>query len=508
MQNGWRTRWKNLGLISAGAALAAGTTCARAASPDDRPSTPRILLTASPAFAHSGDGGRTLPDIAEAVVPSVVNISALRTESEEDDPQQAPHNPMLDDPLFREFFGPDGPLDVPRDRETRSLGSGVVVDADGLVLTSAHVIDGARDVEVVLSDGRELDGKVMGVDAQSDLALVRIQGKPKGLVPLPFGDSSRLRLGDVVLAIGNPFGVGQTVTMGIVSATGRSRVGIVDYEDFIQTDAAINPGNSGGALVNMRGELVGVNTAILSRSGGYQGIGFAVPTAMADPIMKSLVAHGKVTRGWLGATIQEIDRNLGTALGLEAHHGILVADVTAGGPAARAGIRRGDVITSLDGTRVTSSARFRNRIAFLAPGTAIRLQVMTGKAGRPVTLKLGNLRDDPARERAGSRAAAATPAPAAPGGLLAGLGVTELTPPARKRLSLPRSLAGGVLVTSVEPDSAAERMGLAVNDIILELDRKRVSSATDFRARVRKVGNAVVVLLYRGGTTLYLAARR
>jgi len=377
MNAGWRTRWKDLGLIAAGAALASATTCARPSSPGDEESAPRILFNASPAFAHAGDGGRTLPDIAEAVVPSVVNISAMRTETG-DDSQVGPNNPLLDDPTFREFFGPDSPLDVPRDRETRSLGSGVIVDGDGLVLTSAHVIAGARHVEIALSDGRELDGKVMGVDSQSDLALVRIQGKPKNLVPLPLGDSTRLRLGDVVLAIGNPFGVGQTVTMGIVSATGRSRVGIVDYEDFIQTDAAINPGNSGGALVNMRGELVGVNTAILSRSGGYQGIGFAVPTAMADPIMKSLLAHGKVTRGWLGATIQEIDRNLGAALGLEAHRGILVADVTPGGPAARAGVRRGDVITALDGEAVGSVRELTSRAGARSSTGPVRLSVRRG----------------------------------------------------------------------------------------------------------------------------------
>ena len=506
MHPGWRTRWKDLGLVAVGAALASATTCARPPAGDDG-EAPRIRFSPSLAFAHAGEGGRTLPDIAEAVVPSVVNISAMRADSGGAGGDM-PHNPMLDDPMFREFFGPDSPLETPRDRETRSLGSGVIIDADGLVMTSAHVIDGARQVEVTLSDGRELDGKVVGVDAESDIALVRIQGKPKKLVPLGLGDSTRLRLGDVVLAIGNPFGVGQTVTMGIVSATGRSRVGIVDYEDFIQTDAAINPGNSGGALVNMRGELVGVNTAILSRSGGYQGIGFAVPAAMADPIMKSLIAHGKVTRAWLGATIQEIDRTLGIALGLEAHRGVLVADVTAGGPAARAGIRRGDVITGLDGNPITSSARFRNKIAFLAPGTAVQLEVTRGKKARAVRIALGTLRDDPVRASDSAPNAAAAERPPARPGLLAGLGVVELGPAARKRLAVPRSLTGGVLVTSVEPDSPAERMGLAVNDIILELDRRSVGSAAEFRGRVREIGDAAVVLLYRGGTTLYLAARR
>jgi len=229
---------------------------------------------------------------------------------------------------------------------------------------------------------------------------------------------------------------------------------------------------------------------------------------MVDPIMKSLIAHGKVTRGWLGATIQEIDRNLGTALGLEAHHGILVADVTAGGPAARAGIRRGDVITSLGGAPITSSARFRNRIAFLPPGTTVELDVVRGKRARMVSIKLGNLRDDPAA-RSADRKDHEGGAAGAPrhGRLLDGIGIAELGPPARKKLSVPRSLAG-VLVTAVEPGSAAERMGLAVNDVILELDRRKVPTVADFKRRVGDVGDAVVVLLYRGGTTLYLAARR
>jgi serine protease Do len=495
------TRWKNLGLVSAGALLGATSTCARPPSDSDTGTHfGPVLLAATPAFAAAGEGGRTLPDIAEAVVPSVVNVSAIRPQSAEEPP-----NPMMQDPMFREFFGPDGPLEVPRDRQTRSLGSGVIVDAKGLILTSAHVIDGARQVDVVLSDGRELDGRVVGVDAQSDLALVRLEGAPSNLVPITFGDSSRLRLGEVVLAIGNPFGVGQTVTMGIVSAIGRSRVGIVDYEDFIQTDAAINPGNSGGALVNMRGELVGVNTAILSRSGGYQGIGFAVPAAMASPIMRSLARSGKVVRGWLGATIQEIDRNLAAGLDLEPHRGILVADVTQNGPAARAGLRRGDVITMLDRAPVTSSARFRNRIATLAPGSRIQLQVRRGKEVRGLAVKVGNLDDDPERDQAEPREPLADDHDR---DLLAGLGLVELGAGARKRLSVPRSLAGGVLVTSVEPGSAAERIGLAVGDVIIEVDRRPVSDPDQLRRRAAGSGNGLLLLLYRGGTTMYVGGRR
>ena len=287
-------RWSFPAVFAGGVALGMTMTCSHPQHPAERsPATVMgRFLSVSPAFARTPGGGATLADIAERAVPGVVNLSAVRKVSE----GPGGTNPMTQDPMFKEFFGPHSPWDVPQDRQTRSLGSGVVISTDGVVLTSAHVVDGATRVDITLSDGRELDGRVVGADPRSDLAVVRVENPPRDLVAIPFGDSSHARLGDVVLAIGNPFGVGQTITMGIISATGRSRVGIVDYEDFIQTDAAINPGNSGGALIDMRGELVGVNTAILSRSGGYQGIGFAVPTAMAEPIMRSLIERGEVVR--------------------------------------------------------------------------------------------------------------------------------------------------------------------------------------------------------------------
>jgi serine protease Do len=497
-------RWMPVAVFASGVALGMTVTCTRAPVGDGGTSPAKVvggLFTASPAFARTPGSGATLADIAERAVPSVVNISAVRSVS-------APvgSNPMTEDPLFREFFGPHSPWDVPQDRQTRSLGSGVIVAPDGVVLTSAHVVDGAGRVEITLSDGREVDGRVVGSDPKSDLAVVRIQDAPRDLVALPFGDSSGTRLGDVVLAIGNPFGVGQTVTMGIVSATGRSRVGIVDYEDFIQTDAAINPGNSGGALLDMHGELVGINTAILSRSGGYQGIGFAIPTAMAEPIMRSLVKEGVVVRGWLGIMIQEVDRDLAQALHLEARKGVVVSDVTVDGPAAESGIARGDIIRTLDGQPVASSAWFRNHIASMSPDTEIKLETLRAGKRRTVRVVLGQLaRGD---EGKATREAARRDADRARAGrLLAGVRVLELGETARRKLGVPRRMRG-VLVSAVSTDSAAEQMGLTVGDVIIELNGHPVRSVPVYRARVASAADAVAVLVFRGGSTLYLARRR
>ena len=504
-----RPRWKNLGLLGAGTLLGASLTCARSAPPEDHhadrspASIAGALFTAQPAFARAVADGRatTLADIAERVVPSVVNLSAQRTA-----PTSPQQDPMMEDPLFREFFGPGGPWEAPPDGEARSLGSGVVIGTDGIILTSAHVVEGAEQVEVTLHDGRELEATVVGSDPQTDLAVIRLEGDPpSGLTPIRFGDSTRLRLGDVVLAIGNPFGVGQTVTMGIVSATGRTRVGIVEYEDFIQTDAAINPGNSGGALINMSGEMVGINTAILSRSGGYQGIGFATPTAMAAPILRSLLQHGRVTRGWLGVTIQEVDRDMAEALDLPPR-GIVVADVTPGGPGARAGLRRGDVIQTLDGEVIRSSPRFRNRVASLAPGSTIQLEVLRDGAVRRVAVRLGTLPGTKAE--VSRRPASGGASEADDEGLLSGITVTDLTPRARRKIDLPRRFRGGVVITAVAPGSRAEAMGLAVGDVLLEVDRQPIGSSADFRRKARRLGDAVIVLIYRGDTSLYLAGRR
>ena len=433
----------------------------------------------------------SVADVAERVVPSVVSVSATRIVRAQ---------PMH--PFFREFgreFGAPGM--GPREQEQQGLGSGVIVTRDGVVLTNNHDIAQAEDIQVTLSDGRKLEAEVVGTDPQSDLAVVRIQGKvPDDLQPLPFGDSAALRLGEVVLAVGNPFGVGQTVTMGIVSAKGRSSVGIVDYEDFIQTDAAINPGNSGGALVNLRGELVGVNTAILSRSGGYQGIGFAIPTSMARPIMDSLLSDGKVARGWLGVAIQDVDADLAAAMNLGAVRGVLISDVTPDSPAARAGLQRGDVIVALDGQPMTDSSRLRNYVAARDPGSKAALDIMRDGKKLRVDVNLGTLPN--------SQVARAESEVGKRDGLLLGVQVANLTPRLRMRYNVPDELQSGVLVTEVSPGSRAYRAGLRAGDVIVELDRQPVDSVATLDALNREVKSAALLLVSRQGRTVFLPLRQ
>jgi Do/DeqQ family serine protease len=316
----------------------------------------------------------TISDVAEKVVDSVVNIS---TEAE-----------VEVDPFFGSFMGADGP------QKQQGKGSGVIITGTGRILTNAHVVKGADDISVTLQDGTELGAKVIGVDPHADLAVIQLEGTFPALRPIPWGDSSTLRLGEVVLAIGDGMGVGKSVSMGIVSAKGRG-LRIADYEDFIQTDAAINPGNSGGALVNLKGELIGINTAIASRSGGYQGIGFAIPTNMAKPIMEMLMKDGKVSRGYLGINIATVNRQVVKELELKTTSGVLVANVENDGPAAKVGLVQGDVITAINGTTVKTGDALRNLIASIKPGSQVTLDVMhrDGKVAS-VKAKLAALPDE------------------------------------------------------------------------------------------------------------------
>jgi serine protease Do len=360
-----------VGLVGVGAALPRGATSAHA--------TPSVLTDGS------------IPDVAERVVDSVVNISISHA---------VEAGPAVFDPFFSNPFSPG--FGDPGDRKSMSKGSGVIVTASGRILTNAHVVKDADDIKVTLHDGNDYEAKVVGVDPKADLAVIQLKGSVPSLKPLPFGDSSMLRLGDVVLAIGDPFGVGKSVTMGIVSAKGRGGMGIEEYEDFIQTDAAINPGNSGGALVNLKGELVGINTAIASKSGGYAGIGFAIPTNMARPIMEQLIKDGKVSRGYLGVSIGTVTPVIAKEYSLATQRGALIAGVDPKGPASRIGLVEGDVVVALNGTEIKTGDVLRNTIAMIKPGTTVDLQVVR-KSGNKETIKakLGELPADnvvPARQ--------------------------------------------------------------------------------------------------------------
>jgi serine protease Do len=341
------------------------------------------------ATAHAGPAvsaddkiltGGTIADVSERVVASVVNVSSSR---------KVDNGPAAYDPFFNSPFSPYFGLE-PDDGAQSSMGSGVIVTAQGRILTNAHVVQNADEIRVTTSDGTELDAKLVGIDPRSDIAVLQVTGDVPKLQPIAFGDSSKLRLGEVVLAIGNPFAVGQSVTMGIVSAKGRATGG-TDYQDFIQTDAAINPGNSGGALVNLAGELVGINSAILTRTGGYQGIGFAIPTEMAQPIMDMLVKDGKVSRGFLGVNIATVNKSIATEQKLATVHGVLITDVQPDGPAAKAGLETGDVVTSLDGVELRDANKLRNTIAMRGAGKTAELAVLRGKSAKTFKVKLGEL---------------------------------------------------------------------------------------------------------------------
>ena len=382
-----------------------------------------VALSALLAREPAGQPVRSRPDpvwtaVAKAAMPGVVNVASSKTVR-----AAGTDSPFFSDPFFRFFF--DAPQIAPR-RE-RSLGSGVLVAADGLVLTNNHVIEGAQDIRVALGDRREFRAKLVGSDPRTDIAVLRLPGRDFPVVPL--GNSDQVEVAETVLAIGNPFGLGQTVTMGIVSAIGRANVGIADYEDFIQTDTAINPGNSGGALINGRGELIGINTAIFSQSGGYQGIGFAVPANMARVVMDQIIKSGRVTRGSIGVAVQDIAAAVARVLALPDLHGVLVSDLAAGGPAARVGLQRGDVILRVGDRATDDSGHFRNIIAGLTPGAETRLTLRRGPREQAVDVDVveqAERRQRPPRDNDGGR-----PDPL-------GMSIADVTPEVARQLGLPR----------------------------------------------------------------------
>ncbi len=433
-----------------------------------------------------------LDDVAETAGPSVVNISTTTTITVE----QNPFGDMLNDPFFRRFFGEgNGRPGQKRKQKSSALGSGVIVTEDGYILTNNHVVRNADEIKVLLSDKREFKGKIVGSDPKTDLAVVKIDAKD--LPTIRIGSSGKLKTGDVVLAIGNPFGLNQTITMGIVSAVGRSHVGIADYEDFIQTDAAINPGNSGGALVNTSGQLVGINTAIFSTSGGYMGIGFAIPTDMAKSVMDSIIKSGKVIRGWLGVSIQDLTPDLAKSLGIKETTGALVSGVMKDSPAGKAGIKRGDIITELDGKPVEDSRILRNMVADNAPGKTLTVTVLRKDKKELLKVTLGEFQD----------ARTATKADFDFDNLLKNVIVQDLTPELRERINLPADITGVVVAQPTQDNPALN--ALRQGDVIMELERKPVANVKEYSEVVSKIGpkDSVLMLIYRDGATIFITLR-
>ncbi len=437
------------------------------------PVVPAALPVPSGSFAQ----------VAENVAPAVVNINTVTRGQ-----GRTPIEEFFGDEFFKRFFG-----DQPERQEPlRSLGSGVIVDSSGIVLTNAHVVERASEIEAVMSDGKKIKAKLAGVDRRTDLAVLKLQGSG----PFPaatLGDSDRIKVGDWVLAIGSPFGLQQTVTAGIISAKGRS-IGQGPFDDFLQTDAAINPGNSGGPLVNMSGEVIGINSAILSRSGGNVGIGFAIPVNMAKRIYTELAAKGKVTRGWLGVSIQPLTPELAKGFGLKDAKGVLVSDVVQDSPAAKAGIIAGDIVVEFDKRKVDTPQDLQKVVALTAPGKGVPIKVWRDKTEKTLEIKIGDTPEDNVALKSMNK-----------GKSMLGLDVRPITPEVARQLNVKST--EGVVVANVEEDSAAAESGLQRGDIIREVNRQRVRSVPDFERITRdlKEGDRVTVLLQRGQQALYVA---
>jgi serine protease Do len=431
------------------------------------------------------------------VSPSVVTIFAEQTVKVQ--------NPFgFPDDTFKDFFGEDFfkrffgvPTPKEQKRTVRSLGSGVIVTEDGYILTNNHVVAGAEKLSVVIGDKKNYEAKVIGTDPHTDVAVIKI--KAKDLPAASFGNSDGVKVGQWVIAVGNPFQLMHTVTAGIISAKGRSSMGLADYEDFIQTDASINPGNSGGALADLDGNVIGINTAISSPSGGNVGIGFAIPINMARQVMDGLITKGKITRGYLALFPQDIDENLAKALKLKGTEGSLVADVTPGGPAEKAGIKRGDVIVEFNGKKVENSTQLRNMVAQTKPGTSVQITLL--RNGQEIRVRA--VLDERPREQAG-----AAPGEEQPGTATAkklGLNVQTLTPDSARQLGYQGDR--GVVVIDVTPGSPSEEAGLKQGDLIKEINRKEIHTAQEFEKIIAslKTGDSAALLVRRGQNTFFVA---
>ena len=473
---------------------AAGMGITRAAQKSASSNPPASLKLAD---SNEGPSRSSYAPVVKAVLPSVVNISSSKVVHER------AGIPEGMSPLFRQFFGGnDGDSDgnfslpTPQDHREKALGSGVIVSPEGYILTNNHVIDGATDVRVTLSDRREFQARVVGTDPKTDIAVLKIEAS--NLSPITIGDSSKAEVGDTALAIGDPFGVGQTVTKGIISATGRGNLGIEAYEDFIQTDAPINPGNSGGALINDRGELIGINTAIITHgSGGSQGIGFAIPANLARQVMEEILKNGKVTRAYLGVYPQDVTPGIAKAFGEKDADGVLVGDVSANSPAQAAGLQRGDIILELNGKKLTDSNQLRMTISMMKPGTEAKLKVVRNGNPLNMNVKLGELPNEDAENR--------TPEGDNQEQALEGVEVANLTPETAHQLNLPPSTTG-VVVKQVSPTSPLADSGLRRGDVIQEVNHKPVKNVSDLQSALGKDAKDPLLLVNRGGVTLYITA--
>jgi len=488
--------------LSAGALILTGSLIGWSASTLGAGSPLPALATSAPIAAPAGSAGRTIGGSADSyaglvdqVSPAVVTVTSERR-------VRMTSSQLPDDPLLRQFFGEQsrGRRVQPQERRQGGLGSGVVVRPDGYILTNNHVVDGADQVKVEMTDGRSFAAKVVGTDAPSDLAVLKIDGA--NLRTLPLADSEKVRVGDVALAVGNPLGIGQTVTMGIVSAKGRATGasgGDGSYQDFIQTDAPINQGNSGGALVNTQGELIGINSQILSPSGGNIGIGFAIPANMARNVMSQLIEHGAVRRGLLGVTVQPVTSDIARSMNVEAH-GALINSLTAGGAAEKAGLQRGDIITAINGAPVRDSNGLRNEVGQMLPGSEVKVTLLRDAKEQTVNVRLGEKQADVAEAEGGR-------GPGAAAGSGFGLSVEPLTREAARQLGVP--MTGGLVITDVEPSSRAADAGLREGDVIDEVDGVKVTTGEGLRSALTKASQKPALLLvHRGEATIYVTIDR
>jgi serine protease Do len=481
-------------LITIGTAAVTSSNTSKESTKQEAKPTPVKLAVDERPVTRDARLGTSFAPVVKKVAPSVVKVTTstrVKVPAYQD-------FPGFDNPFFRRFFGEDFEPRAPRRPQNlpRQLGqgSGVIVTQDGYILTNNHVVDEADEVKVALLDGREFTGKVVGKDPKTDVAVLKVEGKDLPFIEM--ADSDKIEIGDIVLAVGNPFGIGQTVTMGMISATGRATLGL-DYEDFIQTDAAINPGNSGGALVDADGRLIGINTAILSRSGGNQGIGFAIPTNLARDVMENLVKDGKVTRGYLGVMIQDLTPGLAKEFDLKEQKGALIGDVLPKGPAEKAGLKSGDVVLEFNGKPVKDSRQLKLQVARVKPNDRVPLKVLRNGSTRTLEVTVSEL---PGSEKV----AKADPSHPDDGEALKGVAVADLDARLRREYNIPNNVEGAV-VTDVDDNSVAREAGLKPGDVILEINRQPVKNAGDAVKLTEKPKDKTTLLrIWSNGGSRYL----